>query len=223
MSILYSSKLAETIRLSPTPNPEILRVPPEELQKARAEAKKNQDSLDGEALAKVNSSASPASPSTNDPDIITNETSQNIKAFGELTALPDLAKSDGTSESLNDCNDPPCKSLPPVISSLSGNRRTPRRKQQRKGPSSSKRAVASTTPSKIRVVELAVFTDEKLYKTWQSRFPKDTTAKMNQYVLAVVNNVCCIMSLLVHKLLLMLTVSIKNIADEHTVPATYND
>lgn len=58
------------------------------------------------------------------------------------------------------------------------------KKSQKKPP---KKAASSS--GKGQVVEIAVFTDDRLYKTWQSRYPKDTMTKMNQYILAVINNV----------------------------------
>lgn len=40
-----------------------------------------------------------------------------------------------------------------------------------------------------RVIELGVFTDESFYRRWATMHPVETTKKINQYVLSVVNNV----------------------------------
>jgi len=40
-----------------------------------------------------------------------------------------------------------------------------------------------------RVIELAIFTDERFWRKWASTQPTDTETKINQYILALVNNV----------------------------------
>lgn len=59
----------------------------------------------------------------------------------------------------------------------------------RKRQTSKRKPKASGSSSKSKIIEIAVFTDSHLYKTWKSRYPKDTITKLNQYVLAVINNV----------------------------------
>lgn len=72
-------------------------------------------------------------------------------------------------------------SLPPLMEPLSTGK-------TKKGSKKPPKKDASTS-GKSQVVEIAVFTDDKLYKTWKKLYPKDTTKKMDQYILAVINNV----------------------------------
>ncbi|CAL8069888.1 unnamed protein product [Orchesella dallaii] len=77
----------------------------------------------------------------------------------------------------NDCVGSTCNSLPPYPVAFAN---------KKKNPNKAFQAQSSSTPT--RVVEIAVFIDSKLYSIWQGRYPKDTMTSMNQYVLAVINN-----------------------------------
>lgn len=51
------------------------------------------------------------------------------------------------------------------------------------------RRPAKVVTKPAKVIELAVFTDEELFKEWRTRFPQQTEANVKQYVLTLVNNV----------------------------------
>ncbi|ODN05176.1 A disintegrin and metalloproteinase with thrombospondin motifs 7 [Orchesella cincta] len=116
-----------------------------ELQKAREEMLKNQESLEDES---------------EDDD-------EDDKV--EPSAL-NLATS---SINCDSTEDPSCKSTEPQAA-FAARRQNIRRKPGKK--------------SVKRVIELAIFTDERFWRKWASMHPTDTEKKINQYILALVNN-----------------------------------
>ncbi len=139
---------------------EVLHVSQEDLQKAtEKQSKTNLDLLDDEDTG------------------IEPLTENNEDSLEELPLIGDLVD-----------NHEDEHSLPPLMAPLSswGKGKKQKSKNAHKKPPNK---ASSSASGKAQVVEIAVFTDEKLYKIWQSRYPKDTTTKMNQYILAVINNV----------------------------------
>ncbi|ODN05173.1 A disintegrin and metalloproteinase with thrombospondin motifs 18 [Orchesella cincta] len=118
------------------------------------------------------------------------KSNSNIDALEDEEVAEDLspAQHEMDSESIdisetfhedNDCVGSNCNFLPPSPIALANRKKRPNKASQSTTSSS------STPP---RVVEIAVFVDEKLFKVWEGRYPKETKTSLNQYVLAVINN-----------------------------------